>query len=92
LREWQEGDVFYNHHRHRFYCKEVIEVQTENLCYCQNGLVSICTAGSVEEQKKCLFYKKASYSDKCRYFVFDKYCDCLEAQTSLRMQKPPDIL
>jgi len=88
----RKSPCFSSDDRTRLHRKEVFKVQAENRCYCQKGLVSICTAGSVEEQKKCLFYKKASHSDKCRYFVFDKYCDCLEAQTRLRMQKAPDVL
>ena len=40
----------------------------------------ICTAASESEQKNCKFYKKSSFTDKCMYFMFGEYCDCLEAQ------------
>jgi hypothetical protein len=46
--------------------------------------MSICTAADESEQKRCKFYKKSSHSDKCMYFVFDEYCDCLEAQLATR--------
>ena len=59
-----------------------MEVQNEKLCFCKIDIVSICTAASESEQKKCKFYKKSSFSDKCRYFMFDEYCDCLEAQVA----------
>ena len=42
--------------------------------------MSICTAASESEQKNCKFYKKSSFTDKCMYFMFDEYCDCLDAQ------------
>lgn len=52
----------------------------------------VCNASSEEEQKKCRFYQKSSYSDKCMYFIFDKYCDCLEAQMNTEEQDVPEIL
>jgi hypothetical protein len=44
--------------------------------------MSVCTAENEHQQKYCRFYEKSSYSDKCMYYVFDAYCDCLEAQLS----------
>ena len=44
------------------------------------NIMSICTAASESEQKNCKFYKKSSFTDKCMYFMFDEYCDCLDAQ------------
>jgi hypothetical protein len=40
----------------------------------------ICVATSESEQKNCKFYRKSSISERCMYFMFDEYCDCLEAQ------------
>ena len=54
--------------------------------------MSICTAGSVNEQKKCRFYKKSYYGDRCMYFIFDKYCDSLEAQLNDEVKDAPEIL
>jgi hypothetical protein len=64
----------------------------DRLSFCKKGLMSVCTAGSVDRQKKCRFYKKSSYSDKCMYFIFDKYCDCLEAQMNTEKKDVPEIL
>jgi len=60
----------------------VIAVQNEKLCFCKRDTMFICTADSESEQKNCKFYKKSSFTDKCMYFMFGEYCDCLEAQTS----------
>jgi hypothetical protein len=62
----------------------VIDVQKDNLCFCRSDFMSICTAAGESEQIRCKFYKKSSHSDKCMYFVFDEYCDCLEAQLATR--------
>ena len=67
-------------------------MQVDRLCFCKRELMSICTAGNVDEQKKCQFYQKSSYSDRCMYFMFDEFCDCLEAQTSTAMQKAPEFV
>jgi hypothetical protein len=64
----------------------------DRLSFCKKGLMSVCTAGSEDRQKKCRFYKKSSSSDKCMYFIFDKYCDCLEAQMDAEEKDAPEIL
>ena len=64
----------------------------DRLNFCKKGPMSICTAGSVNEQKKCRFYKKSSYGDRCMYFIFDKYCDSLEAQLNDEVKDAPEIL
>jgi hypothetical protein len=67
-------------------------VQSAEICFCKRGLMSVCTAGSEGGQKKCKFYQKSSCCDRCMYLVFDKYCDCLEAQMNLEEQDAPEIL
>jgi hypothetical protein len=67
-------------------------VQVDKICFCKKGLMSICTAGSVAKQKRCFFYQKSSNSDRCMYFTFNKYCDCLEAQRIAEEQDIPDVL
>lgn len=64
----------------------------DRLSFCKKGLMSVCTASSAEEQKKCRFYKKSSYCDRCMYFIFDKYCDSLEAQMNDEDNDAPEIL
>jgi hypothetical protein len=49
----------------------VIEVQNKKLCFCKKDIMSICTADSENEQKKCKFHKKSSFPDKCMYSMFD---------------------
>ena len=67
-------------------------MQVDKLCFCKKGTISVCTARGVAEQKKCRFYQKSSFSDKCMYLIFDKYCDCLEAQMNTEKQDIPEIL
>ena len=69
-----------------------MKVCTEKASYCKNEFMSICTAGSVEEQKNCRFYKPSSHSDKCMYYILDKYCDCVEAQVAAEEKSAPEIL
>jgi hypothetical protein len=67
-------------------------LQVDRFCFCKKGLMSICTADSIDKQKKCIFYQKSSNSDKCMYFIFNKYCDCVEAQMTSEKQGAPDVL
>ena len=67
-------------------------MQDDRLCFCKRETISVCTACGVAEQKKCRYYQKSSYSDKCMYLIFDKYCDCLEAQMNTEKQDAPEIL
>ncbi|MGD9206248.1 MAG: hypothetical protein PVF86_16995, partial [Desulfobacterales bacterium] len=70
----------------------VMTVRVDRFCYCKKDLMSICTATSVEEQKKCRYYQKSSCSDRCMYLVFDYYCDCLEAQMNAEEQDAPEFM
>lgn len=48
--------------------------------YCKKDNMSICTAQDTQEQEKCSFFEKSSHDNRCMYFIFDTYCDCLKAQ------------
>ena len=56
--------------------------------FCKRDMMSICAASNETQQKMCRFYKKSSYTDKCMYFVFGEYCDCLEAQINFQVAQP----
>lgn len=56
--------------------------------FCKKDIMPICTAPNTAQQKMCRFFKKASYTDKCMFFVFDKYCDCLQAQLETEAAPP----
>ena len=49
------------------------------LNFCQKDTISVCTAKE-GEQEWCEFFKKSRFKNKCMYFIFDEYCDCLKAQ------------
>ena len=55
-------------------------MQISELCFCKREIISVCTAGGKEQQKNCCYYQKSTYKNACMYFVFDAYCDCVEAQ------------
>ena len=55
-------------------------MQISELCFCKREIISVCTAGGKEQQKNCCFFQKSTYKNGCMYFVFDAYCDCVEAQ------------
>jgi hypothetical protein len=59
-------------------------VLNERSCFCKRDIMSICTAASKSEQQKCKFYKKSSFTDKCMHFMFDEFCDCVEAQLAIQ--------
>ncbi len=57
-----------------------------NHCKCGGGM-SECSACELvksgekwESQKKCGFYKKASFADRCCYETFGEYCWSVDAQ------------
>ncbi len=48
--------------------------------FCKKGMMSVCMAAGDTEQNGCEFYERSSLKNKCMYFIFDEYCDCLKAQ------------
>lgn len=42
--------------------------------------MSQCIGNTINEQKKCRFYTKATTEERCMYRVFDSFCSCLGAQ------------
>jgi len=54
--------------------------------------MSICTATGGSQQKNCIFYKKSTISDRCMHFMFDEYCDCLEAQIATQQEVHSDYI
>ncbi len=48
--------------------------------FCKRDIMSVRTAYSDAEQKNCVYYEKSRLRNKCMYFIFDEYCDCLKAQ------------
>ncbi len=48
--------------------------------FCKREDMSVCTAGSQKKQLDCNFYEKSQFAERCMYYIFDEYCDCLKAQ------------
>jgi len=48
--------------------------------FCKQKEMSICTAGTKNQQTGCTFYEKSRFAERCMYYIFDEYCDCLKAQ------------
>ena len=55
-------------------------MQEKRVSYCRQEIMSVCAAGSDNQQKHCRFYEKSNSSSRCMYYVFEEYCDCLKAQ------------
>jgi hypothetical protein len=60
--------------------REAVEMNCSETNYCKKDKMSICTAENSKQQEKCSFFEKSSYDYRCMYFIFDEYCDCLNAQ------------
>jgi hypothetical protein len=43
--------------------------------------MSICKADSKKQQQDCLFFEKSNCANRCMYFVFNEFCDSLNAQS-----------
>lgn len=54
--------------------------------YCKQEQMSICTAESQKQQVGCSYYEKSQYAERCMYFIFGEYCDCLTAQMNAQQQ------
>jgi hypothetical protein len=48
--------------------------------FCEQEEMSICTATDKDQQTSCSFYEKSRFAERCMYYIFDEYCDCLKAQ------------
>ena len=59
-------------------------MQSHKSNYCETTLISVCKALEEKVQKKCCFYDKSSYGDRCMFFHFEKFCDNLDAQANER--------
>ena len=49
--------------------------------FCQSDIMSFCKANSKEQQQDCLFFEKSNCESRCMYFVFNEFCDSLNAQS-----------
>ena len=71
-----------NHlYRRQRQCAELVSVN-----YCIPGTMSRCSAGLIwNEQKKCKYAIKSSFSDRCMHYIESLYghCDSVDAQRGL---------
>jgi hypothetical protein len=51
---------------------------------CELDLISLCSADSKKDQPNCSFYEKSQNASRCMYFIFEKFCDCLNAQIAAK--------
>ena len=62
------------------------DVQEQQMSHCRQEMMSVCAADNGHKQKECCFYEKSNGSDRCMYYVFGEYCDCLPAQRIAQQQ------
>jgi hypothetical protein len=55
-------------------------IKEQIMNFCKSEIMSVCKADSKKQQQDCIFFEKASSSSRCMYFVFNQFCDCLNAQ------------
>ena len=48
--------------------------------FCKREQMSICTADNQKQQLGCTYYEKSRFAERCMYYIFEEYCDCLTAQ------------
>jgi hypothetical protein len=60
--------------------REVMGMTCQVVNFCKKEEMSVCTAENQKEQLGCSFYEKSQFAQRCMYFMFDQYCDCLKAQ------------
>ncbi len=61
-------------------------VSGQSVNFCKPAQISICTAANQKEQAVCRFFEKSRHAERCMYFVFNEYCDCLKAQLNASMR------
>lgn len=64
--------------------KEVKSQMDSRTSFCKTEVMSMCTATSEADQKNCYYFESSCHSNKCMYFIFNEYCDCLKAQINAR--------
>jgi hypothetical protein len=64
--------------------REVMLMADAEINFCKKEMMSVCTAATDTQQKGCCYYEKSGNTEKCMYFTFNEYCDCLKAQLSAK--------
>jgi hypothetical protein len=55
-------------------------IKEQIMNFCKSEIMSICAADSKREQQDCIFFEKSNNASRCMYFVFNQFCDSLNAQ------------
>ena len=55
-------------------------IKEQIMNFCKSEIMSVCTAESNKEQQGCIFFDKSKNASRCMHFVFNEFCDCLNAQ------------
>jgi len=57
-----------------------IMIKEQIISFCKSDIMSVCKADSKKQQQECLFFEKSNCGSHCMYFVFNEFCDSLNAQ------------
>ena len=68
--------------------EEVMVMSHLEVNFCKQEEMSICTADNKNKQAGCSFYEKSRFAERCMYYIFDEYCDCLKAQINSETTLP----
>ena len=55
-------------------------IKEQKINFCKSEMMSVCRADSKKQQQDCIFYEKSNSESRCMYFVFNEFCDCINAQ------------
>jgi hypothetical protein len=55
-------------------------IKEQIMNFCKSEMMSVCKADSKKQQQDCVFFERANNAGRCMYFVFNEFCDCLNAQ------------
>lgn len=55
-------------------------IKDQIMNFCKSDTMSVCTADGIEQQQDCVFFDKSNNASRCMFYVFNEFCDSLNAQ------------
>jgi hypothetical protein len=55
-------------------------IKEQAMNFCKSEIMSVCKADSKKQQQDCVFFEKSHSESRCMYFVFNEYCNSLNAK------------
>ncbi len=55
-------------------------IKKQIMTFCKSEIMSVCKAENKKQQQDCIFFMKSNSASRCMHFVFNEFCDSLNAQ------------